>query len=50
MTHSPKHWSTEEAMVEYIKQVIVLYVEHTCEGVGDATALVIMDSFKGQTP
>ena len=49
ITHSPKHWSTEETMVQYIENIIVPYVERTRENFGaDQSALVIMDNFKGQ--
>ena len=47
VTQSPKHWSTEETMIEYINEIIVPYVEaqrdvlHTP---GQA-ALVVMDNF-----
>ena len=48
ITHSPNHWSTEETMLQYIDHIIVPYVEKVREVVGDSTALVIMDNFKGQ--
>lgn len=48
VTHSPKHWSTEETMVQYIEEIIVPYVEQQREMVGDKPALAIMDNFKGQ--
>jgi hypothetical protein len=48
VTHSPKHWSTEETMVQYIEQIIIPYVNSRREMVGDKPALVIMDNFKGQ--
>ena len=48
VAHSPKHWSTEETMVQYIEEIIVPYVESTRDTVGDKPALVIMDNFKGQ--
>lgn len=50
VTHSPKHWSTEQTMLEYITEIIVPYVEMTRESLGDPeqAALVTMDNFKGQ--
>ena len=48
VTHSPKHWSTEETMVQYIEHIIIPYVEKQREMLGDKPALVIMDNFKGQ--
>ena len=48
VAHSPKHWSTEETMVQYIEHIIIPYVEKQREMLGDKPALVIMDNFKGQ--
>ena len=49
ITHSPKHWSTEETMVQYIENIIIPYVQRLREDFGDnQSALVIMDNFKGQ--
>ena len=49
ITHSPKHWSTEQTMVEYVEHIILPYVEKVRVSHGDDTpALVIMDNFKGQ--
>ena len=48
ITQSPKHWSTEQTMVEYIKEIIIPYIESKRADVGDKPALVIMDNFKGQ--
>ena len=50
VTHSPKHWSTEQTMVQYITKIIVPYIEAKREALGDSeqSALVIMDNFKGQ--
>ena len=49
ITHSPKHWSTELTMVQYVDHIIVPYVEKVRESHSDDTpALVIMDNFKGQ--
>lgn len=49
VTHSPKHWSTEATMVQYIKEIIIPYIECQRQHFGDnQPALVIMDNFKGQ--
>ena len=51
VTHSPKHWSTENMMLGYIKEIIVPYVDSTRDFLGqDSTqsALVIINNFKGQ--
>jgi hypothetical protein len=49
ITHSPKHWSTEETMLQYVDHIIVPYVRTVREKVGDdKAALVIIDNFKGQ--
>lgn len=48
ITHSPKHWSTEETSKEYVVEVLVPYVNRMRETVGNSPALVIMDNFKGQ--
>ena len=51
VTHSPKHWSTEDTMVQYVKEIIIPYVDSQRDLLGaDASqaALVIMDNFKGQ--
>ena len=49
ITHSPKHWSTEQTMLEYIEHIIVPYVEKVRESFEpDTAALAIMDNFKGQ--
>ena len=48
ITQSPKHWSTEQTMVEYIEEIIIPYIESKRADVGDKPALVIMDNFKGQ--
>ena len=47
ITHSPKHWSNEETMIEYVETIIVPYVERMRDG-EEIPALVIMDNFKGQ--
>ena len=50
VTHSPKHWSTEKTMLQYIVEIIIPYVDRQRESLGDTSkaALVIMDNFKGQ--
>ena len=50
VTHSPKHWSNEDTMVEYVEEIVIPYVEKTRENlnVKDVPALVIIDNFKGQ--
>lgn len=50
ITHSPKHWSTEQTMLEYIDCIIVPYVEAIRNDLDDkqAAALVIIDNFRGQ--
>lgn len=35
-------------MLQYIKEIIVPYVKSQRDDVGDKSALVIMDNFKGQ--
>ena len=49
ITHSPKHWSTEETMLQYVQQIIVPFVEQMREFLEeDKAAVVIKDNFKGQ--
>ena len=49
ITHSPKHWSNEQTIVQYVENIIVPYVEARRASFEDDTpALVIMDNFKGQ--
>ena len=50
ITHSPRHWSTETTMLQYIENIILPYVEGVRHrlGCGDSAALVIIDNFKGQ--
>ena len=47
VTHSPKHWSTEETMIQYIEHIILPYLE-SARTTENAPALIIMDNFKGQ--
>ena len=49
ITHSPRRWSTEQTMVEYLEHIIVPYIDKVRESFAEETpALVIMDNFKGQ--
>ena len=49
ITHSPKHWSNEETMIQYVDNIIIPYVKSARASFSDDTpALVIMDNFKGQ--
>ena len=49
ITHSSKHWSTEQTMLEYVEHIIAPYVQKVHESFQpDTSALVIMDNFKGQ--
>ena len=48
--HSDNHWSTEVTMIQYIEEIIVLYVNAVRDFLNDnKAAVVIMDNFKGQT-
>ena len=46
VTHSPKHWSTEETMLQHIKQIIVPFVEQMRDFLGEEKSAVV--NFKGQ--
>ena len=47
ITHSLRHWSTEETMIQYIEEIVIPYVKRQREAFDDTTtALVIMDNFK----
>lgn len=51
ITHSPKHWSTEENMKEYLHEIIFPYTEgvRAKNGLKDVhPALAIFDNFMGQ--
>ena len=48
ITHSPKHWSTEQTMLQYVEHIVVPYVEQVRARIGNEKALVVMDNFKGQ--
>ena len=50
ITHSPKHWSTEQTM-QYIDHIILPYVKQVRERLqlgDDKLAVAIIDNFKGQ--
>ena len=49
ITHSPRHWSTEETMIQYINEIIIPYMNSQRDALQDPTlsALVIMDNFRG---
>ena len=47
ITHSPKHWSNERTMLQYVTKVIISYVKHIQGSFKEDTpALAIMDNFK----
>ena len=49
ITHSPKHWSNEDTMIQYVEEIIIPYIKSARASFSnDAPALVIMDNFKGQ--
>ena len=49
ITHSPKHWSNEETMIQYIENFIIPYIRCSRGGFDDNTpALVIMGNLKEQ--
>ena len=48
VTHSPKHWSNEDTMLDYIREIIIPYVERRRDQLEEKPAVVIMDNFKGQ--
>ena len=49
--HTPNHWSNEETVVQFVKKIIIPYVQETRQKLGtpDQTALVLFDVFSGQT-
>ena len=52
MTHTANHWCNEDTMIDYIKLMIVPYMDDARERLGLSpthTRLVILDEFKGQT-
>ena len=50
ITHSPKRWSNEETMLQYIAHIIIPYIHRVREMLGDEniSALILLDNFKGQ--
>ena len=48
VTHSPKHWSNEDTMLDYIREIIIPYVERRRDQLEEKPAVVIMENFKGQ--
>ena len=51
ITHSPQHWTTEQAMLQYIDHIILPCVKQVCERLqlgDDKPAVAIMNNFKGQ--
>ena len=45
ITHSPKRWSNENTMLEYIDDIVIPYVEKTRKLIGESSpALVIIDN------
>ena len=49
ITHTPKRWSNEAMMIDYIKNIIIPYVECQWHQLQQCSpALVIIDNFRGQ--
>lgn len=50
ITQSPNHWANEMTMIDYIKEVIVPFVDRVRSDLGSESqpALVIFDHFRGQ--
>ncbi len=51
VTHTPNHWSNEGTMIQYIDNVIALFVSSVRDNLGkdhDQAALGIFDNFTGQ--
>ena len=49
ITHSPKRWSNEETVKEYIQEIIIPYVESIRDlSKCDSLSVCIIDNFKGQ--
>ena len=51
IAHSPKHWSTEQTMLQYIEHIILPYVKQVRERLhlgDDKPAVAIIDNYKGQ--
>ena len=52
VTHSQKHWSTEQTTKDYVENIVIPYVKSIRELYGhqpDKSALLIQDNFKGQS-
>lgn len=48
ITHSPKHWSNKETMIQYTNNIVTPYIKSARVSFSDDTpALVSMDDFKG---
>ena len=49
ITHAPKHWSTEQTLLQDIEEIIIPYVEaQRADLEANKRASVIIDNFKGQ--
>ena len=51
ITHSENHWSSEETMIAYIKEIIIPYMNRTRDHLNldkSQAALPIFDHFRGQ--
>ena len=51
VTHSSNHWANEETSIDLLKEIIIPYIETTCEELGldkDFPWVLICDIFKGQ--
>ncbi len=50
ITHSIKHWSTEQTMLKYIDNIVYPYIKSVRDSLNcnSTAALVIIDNFKGQ--
>ena len=46
VTHSPKHWSNEDTMLDYIREIIIPYVERKRDLLEEEKPAVV--NFKGQ--
>ena len=49
--YTANHWSNEITMIDYVKKLIIPYVERQCQHLGcnnDQSALVLFDAFRGQ--
>ena len=51
VTYTANHWSNEITMIDYVKKLIIPYVERQRQHLGcnnDQSALVLFDAFRGQ--